>query len=189
MTNSIDPSALQSTQLTPELRQSRADIELTCMVIARIFARLRSKDPNTQVGACVHHRESGGLFLGYNGFNVGVPDFDALWQARQGTVPLPEAPETSATKYDLVVHAETNAIRKAMSALGRLRDCELFVTHFPCRACMKDAIIPSGLTRVVYADERHFDPVSAWLAQQAGVTVQALPGAGDLDARIAAVIG
>lgn len=170
------------------LRQSRADIELTCMVIARIFARLRSKDPNTQVGACVHHRESGGLFLGYNGFNVGVPDYDALWQARTGEVSLPGAPDAEATKYHLVVHAETNAIRKAMSALGRLRDCELFVTHFPCRACMKDAIIPSGLTKVVYADDQHYDGVSAWLAEQAHVSVERLPGSDDIDARIAALL-
>lgn len=171
------------------IRPSRADIGETCMVIARIFARLRSKDPNTQVGACVHHRQSGGLFLGYNGFNVGVPDFATLWQARQGPVSLPGSEETSATKYDLVVHAETNAIRKAMSALGRLHECELFVTHYPCRACMKDAIIPSGLTKVIYADDQHYDGVSAWLAAQAGVSVERLPGSDDMDARIATLLG
>jgi dCMP deaminase len=162
---------------------SRAEMAQTCMVMARVFAKLRSKDPNTQVGACVYDTNTGGLFLGYNGFNHDTPNFKGLWNARSKetafevpyiqTSILGGAP-LSLTKYDAVVHAETNAVRKAMSALGRLDTCVMYVSHYPCRVCMRDSVIPSGIKSVFIADDKHFDPISQWLAGQNSVRITKL---------------
>lgn len=165
---------------------SRAEMPKTCMVMARVFAKLRSKDPNTQVGACVYDTNTGGLFLGYNGFNKDTPNFKGLWNARSSEAAFspPQSSQTTLfdikttslrlTKYDAVVHAETNAVRKAMSALGRLDSCVMYVSHYPCKICMRDSIIPSGIKDVWIADEKHFDPISKWLADQNHIRITKL---------------
>ena len=143
---------------------SRADIDTTCIAVAHLFAQMRSKDPNTKVGACVYDPNTGGLYLGYNGFPSGIPDLKEHWDNRDTTNPN--------CKYARVVHAEANAVRKAIMALGNLRDCTLYITHFPCRNCMKDFIIPSGLREVVYLNVgAHFDGVSADMAGEAHVSL------------------
>lgn len=158
---------------------SRADIDTTCIAVAHLFAQLRSKDPNTKVGACVYDPNTGGLYLGYNGFPVGIPDAKELWDNRNAADPK--------CKYARVVHAEANAVRKAMMALGNLKDCVLYITHFPCRNCMKDFIIPSGLREVVYLNlGAHFDGVSAEMAGQAGVRLSQFSGHKDLAEKMAA---
>lgn len=141
---------------------SRADIDTTCLATAFLFGQLRSKDPNTKVGACVYDPNTGGLFLGYNGFPAGIPDLKSWWDNRDSADP--------GCKYNRVVHAEANAVRKAMVAIGNLRDCTLYVTHYPCHRCMKDFIIPSKLHEVVYLHKgAHYDEVSADMAHRAEV--------------------
>ena len=68
------------------------------MGVAMLAAR-RSKDPNTQVGACIVSPENIIISTGYNGLPNGCSDDEYPW-AREG-------PET---KYPFVVHAELNAI-------------------------------------------------------------------------------
>ena len=107
------------------------------MSIAKISA-LRSKDPKTQVGACIVDSENKIISLGYNGFPVGVSDDDFPW-GRDGLL--------SETKHGYVCHAEANAILNCMP--HPLKGCTIYVTLFPCNECAK-LLIQAGITKVVY---------------------------------------
>ena len=48
------------------------------MGIAQLSA-MRSKDPNTQVGACIVSKENKILSMGYNGFPKGCDDDEYPW--------------------------------------------------------------------------------------------------------------
>jgi len=140
--------------------KSDAPIDVACLLITTLWAQLRSKDPRTRVGACVYDPTSGGIYLGYNGFPSGFPDLKSVWDNRD--------PETGKAAY--VVHGESNAIRKAAAALGDLSGCILYVTHYPCRYCTKDHIVPSGLKHVVYLNPRP-DPVTEELARSCDIEI------------------
>ncbi len=108
-----------------------------------LLAAKRSKDPNTQVGACIVDGNNIILSTGYNGFPYGCSDDDYSW-AREG----------SDTKYHYVVHAELNAI---LNARGKdLHGAKLYVDLFPCNECAK-AIIQSGIAEVVYLYDKYAD--------------------------------
>lgn len=108
-----------------------------------ILASMRSKDPNTQVGACIVDENNRILSTGYNGFPRGCSDDEYPWE-REG--------ETNNTKYPYVVHAELNAI---LNAGGRpLAGARLYVALFPCNECAK-AIIQSGIREVVYLSDKY----------------------------------
>ena len=110
------------------------------MGIAMLAAR-RSKDPNTQVGACVVSPENIIISTGYNGMPKGCSDDEFPWE-REGTE----------TKYPYVVHAELNAI---LNANGRdQRGSRLYVALFPCNECAK-AIIQSGVKEVLYLSDKY----------------------------------
>ena len=112
------------------------------MGIAMLAAR-RSKDPSTQVGACIVSQENIIISTGYNGMPKGCSDDEFPWD-RTG----------EETKYPYVVHAELNAI---LNANGRyLRDSRMYVALFPCNECAK-AIIPSGVKEVVYLSDKYAD--------------------------------
>lgn len=142
-----------------EVYKSAADLDKAILYLCSIWAGMRSKDPRTKVGACVYDPQSGSMAFGYNGFPKGVPDLKAVWDVRDNE-----------HKYAYVVHAEVNAIAKArMVPSLNLQECILYVTHFPCHHCMKDAIIPSGLRTVKYCYDYPDDPLSKKLATYAGV--------------------
>ena len=110
------------------------------MGVAKLAAR-RSKDPSTQVGACVVSPENIIISTGYNGMPHGCSDDEFPW-GREG----------EETKYPYVVHAELNAI---LNANGRdLRGSRLYVALFPCNECAK-AIIQSGVKEVVYLSDKY----------------------------------
>ena len=110
------------------------------MGVAMLAAR-RSKDPNTQVGACIVSPENIIISTGYNGMPKGCSDDEFPWE-RTG----------EDTKYPYVVHAELNAI---LNANGRnLRGSRLYVALFPCNECAK-AIIQSGVSEVVYLSDKY----------------------------------
>ena len=114
------------------------------MGVAMLAAR-RSKDPNTQVGACIVSKENIIISTGYNGMPVGCSDDEFPW-GRSG--------EENETKYPYVVHAELNAV---LNANGRdLRGSKLYVALFPCNECAK-AIIQSGVKEVVYLSDKYKD--------------------------------
>lgn len=119
------------------------------MSIAHLSA-LRSKDPNTQVGACIVNQDNVILGMGYNGLPKGCSDDDFPW----GNVG-----ETLDTKYAFVVHAELNAILNSHTSL---KGATIYVSLFPCNECAK-AIIQSGISKIVYEDDKyaHTDAVKA----------------------------
>ena len=115
------------------------------MGIALLAAR-RSKDPNTQVGACIVSQDNIILTTGYNGMPKGCSDDEYPWE-RVG----------EQTKYPYVVHAELNAI---LNAYGRnLQGSRLYVALFPCNECAK-AIIQSGVREIFYLSDKYADSMS-----------------------------
>ena len=116
------------------------------MGIALLAAR-RSKDPSTQVGACIVSRDNIIISTGYNGMPKGCSDDDFPWD-REG----------DDTKYPYVVHAELNAV---LNANGRdLRGSRIYVALFPCNECAK-AIIQSGVEEVIYLSDKYGDSMSS----------------------------
>ena len=106
-----------------------------------MLAACRSKDPSTQVGACIVSQDNIIVSTGYNGMPKGCSDDEFPWD-REG----------EETKYPFVVHAELNAI---LNASGRdLRGCKLYVALFPCNECAK-AIIQSGIREVFYLSDKY----------------------------------
>lgn len=103
----------------------------------------RSKDPNTQVGACIVNKNNVIESIGYNGLPKGCSDDEFPWE-KEG--------EMLNTKYPFVVHAELNAI---LNAKGKdLSGCKIYVALFPCNECAK-AIIQSGISEVVYLSDKY----------------------------------
>ena len=111
------------------------------MGIALLSAQ-RSKDPSTQVGACIVNKEKKIVGLGYNGFPIGCND-DALPWEREG--------DFLNTKYPYVCHSELNAI---LNSIKDLNNCSIYVALFPCNECAK-AIIQSGIREVVYLSDKY----------------------------------
>lgn len=146
---------------------SQVPLDRAIMDLCRSWARARSKDPRTKVGAAVYAPRDGSIHLGYNGFPAGFADLRQRWDNRDASDPM--------AKYAFVRHAEGNAILKALKALGALDGCTLYVTHFPCHACMKDFISDSGIRRVVYEDAYPPDAVTPVIARELGIALEQLP--------------
>ena len=108
-----------------------------------MLAGMRSKDPNSQVGACIVSEDNKILSMGYNGFPKDCSDDEFPW-ARQG--------DELNTKYFYVVHSELNAILNYRG--GSLEGAKLYVTLFPCNECAK-AIIQAGIKTIVYDSDKY----------------------------------
>lgn len=144
--------------------ESEWDVIPALLRQAWLWAQDRSKDPRTKVGAVVYDPASGASFFGYNGFPKGIPDSKSIWDNRDRTKPW--------SKYSLVVHGESNAVRKATACLGTdLSRCILVLTHFPCHRCLVDFVIPSGIKQVHVAKLDPPDPLTLALADKAGVQI------------------
>ena len=127
---------------------------------------MRSKDPNTQVGACIVSEDNKILSMGYNGFPCGCSDEEFPWERE-----TPKGGNVLDTKYPFVTHSELNAILNYRG--GSLEGTKLYVSLFPCNECAK-AIIQSGIKTVVY-DSDKYDGTSTNIASKkmfeaAGVT-------------------
>lgn len=113
------------------------------MGIALLSAN-RSKDPNTQVGACIVSNDNRILSIGYNGAPRGLHDDIMKWD-REG--------DFLNTKYAYVCHGELNAI---LNYRGDLSGSKIYVALFPCNECAK-AIIQAGIKEVIYKDDKYAD--------------------------------
>lgn len=112
------------------------------MGVALLSAQ-RSKDPGTQVGACIVDHQKKIIGVGYNGFPTGSDDDQLPWN-RDG--------DFLETKYPYVCHAELNAI---LNSVGRgLSGCTIYTALFPCNECAK-AIIQSGIKEIVYLSDKY----------------------------------
>ena len=116
------------------------------MGIAKLSA-MRSKDPNTQVGACIVSNDNRILSIGYNGCPNGFDDSEFPWE-REGK-PLD-------TKYMYVCHAEMNAILNYRGSRLELEGAKIYVDLFPCNECAK-LIIQSGIKEVIYLSDKYKD--------------------------------
>lgn len=103
----------------------------------------RSKDPSTQVGACIVNNENRIMSVGYNGMPAGCSDDKFPWD-RKG--------DTLDTKYPFVCHAELNAILNFRG--GSLKGCKVYCTLFPCNECAK-AIIQIGISEIIYLEDKY----------------------------------
>lgn len=111
------------------------------------LSAMRSKDPSTQVGACLVDTENKIVGIGYNGFPRGCSD-DSLPWARHGEGGFLD------TKYAYVCHAEMNAILNRN--IAPLHGCRMYVALFPCNECAK-LIIQSGVKDVIYVSDKYHD--------------------------------
>ncbi len=114
------------------------------MAVALLSAQ-RSKDPNTQVGACVANNQNKIVGVGYNGFPWGCSDDELPW-GREG--------DYLETKYPYVCHAELNAVLNSISY--NLKDCRIYVGLFPCNECTK-VIIQSGIKEIIFLSDKYKD--------------------------------
>lgn len=113
-----------------------------------LLSSYRSKDPNTQVGACIVNDKNRIMSVGYNGFPYGCDDDEFPWE-RSG--------DAYDTKYPYVCHAELNAILNNRGA--NLEGAKIYVALFPCNECAK-AIIQSGIKEVVYLSDKYADTMA-----------------------------
>ena len=129
-----------------------------------LLSSKRSKDPATQVGACIVNEDKKIIGIGYNGFPTGISDDDFPWGKTD--------PNPLNNKYPYVVHAEPNAI---LNSTSNLKGATLYVTLFPCNECTK-LIIQSGIKHVVYGCDKYHNEdsyeASRRMFDSAGVTYE-----------------
>ena len=113
------------------------------MAVAQLSAK-RSKDPSTQVGACIVNKNKRIIGIGYNGFPTGCSDNDLPW-SREG--------DLLDTKYPYVCHAEMNAITNATNKPD-LDGATIYISLFPCNECAK-LIVQVGVSEVVYLEDKY----------------------------------
>lgn len=112
-----------------------------------ILSAQRSKDPSTQVGACIVDANNKVVSIGYNGMPRGVDDEQIPWGHGEGID----------SKYLYVCHAEFNAILNTRDG-SALSGCRIYVTLFPCNECAK-AIVQTGIKEIIYLDDKYHDHV------------------------------
>lgn len=117
------------------------------MSVAEMSAR-RSKDPNTQVGACIVSQDNKILSMGYNGFPRGCSDDEFPWTK------IHAVDDPYNAKYFYSTHAELNAILNYRG--GSLEGAKMYVTLFPCNECAK-AVIQSGIRTLIYRSDKYAD--------------------------------
>ena len=114
------------------------------MGVAKLAAG-RSKDPNTQVGACIVSDDNRILSIGYNGAPNNFPDDLFPW-GREG--------KPTETKYMYVCHGEANAINNFPGNRKDLKGSRVYVDLFPCNECAK-LIVQAGISEVVYLSDKY----------------------------------
>lgn len=124
-------------------RKDYFDWDETFMQMCRVISQ-RSKDPNTQNGACIVNEKNIVIGLGYNGFPRGCDDSELPWN-REGSF--------CDTKYAYVVHAEENAVLNASTVTDGSR---MYCTLFPCNECAK-VIIQKGIKEIIYDSDKYHD--------------------------------
>jgi dCMP deaminase len=119
-----------------------------------ITSAMRSKDPSTQVGACIVNPAKKVVSIGYNGMPTGIDDDAVSWEPLEGLD----------SKYLYVAHAELNAILNAKDG-SALANTTIYVTLFPCNECAK-AIIQSGIKEVIYAEDKYHQSIASQAAKK-----------------------
>ena len=111
------------------------------------LSAMRSKDPNTKVGACIVDGDHKVVSIGYNGMPAGLPEEELSWNKGEGLD----------SKYLYVCHAEFNAILNTRNG-SSVKGGTLYVTLFPCNECAK-ACIQTGIKEIVYVENKYADTI------------------------------
>ena len=134
-----------------------------------VLSAMRSKDPNTKVGACIVDENKKVVSIGYNGMPMGCDESKLSWNKGTGLD----------SKYLYVCHAEFNAILNTRNGTSALKGCTVYVTLFPCNECTK-AIIQTGIKELVYADNKYKDTIgvqaSLKMLELAGIKIRQFDG-------------
>ena len=120
-----------------------------------VLSGMRSKDPNTQVGACIASSDNRILSVGYNGTPHGMDDDVFPWDTTDD--PLTD-------KHNYVIHAEANAILNYRGSLTELTGATVYVTLFPCQECAK-TLVQAGIGEVVYLDDKYGDTIGGQVSK------------------------
>ena len=120
-----------------------------------VAAAMRSKDPNTQVGACIAGMDHRILSVGYNGTPSGLDDEYFPWETTDD--PLTD-------KHNYVIHAEANAILNFRGSLKERAGATVYVTLFPCKECAK-MLVQAGIGEVVYLGDKYHDTQDAVISR------------------------
>ena len=108
-----------------------------------VLSALRSKDPNTKVGAVIVSPDNKVISIGYNGMPRQIDEEKLSWNRGEGLD----------SKYLYVCHAEFNAILNTRHGEA-LKGCRLYVTLFPCNECAK-ACIQTGIKEIIYLEDKY----------------------------------
>ncbi|MFT4311872.1 MAG: deoxycytidylate deaminase [Candidatus Woesearchaeota archaeon] len=117
------------------------DWDVYFLAAARL-SELRSKDPDTQVGACIVKNKRI-IGLGYNSFPSGIGDDKLPWTK--------QSPHFSQTKYAYSHHAEPNAIlNRTQSVAG----ATLYTSLLSCDRCAP-LMIAFQIGKVIYNSDKY----------------------------------
>ena len=134
-----------------------------------LLSAMRSKDPNTKVGACIVDSDKKVVSIGYNGMPSGCDESQLSWNKGEGLD----------SKYLYVCHAEFNAILNTRQGTSALKGCTLYVSLFPCNECTK-AIIQTGIKEVVYISNKYENTVGVQASKRmlllAGIKIRHYEG-------------
>ncbi|CAG0879707.1 unnamed protein product [Darwinula stevensoni] len=141
----VGDCAIETEQQARSMRKREDYLEWQEYFMAIAFlSAMRSKDPVTQVGACIVNSEKKIVGIGYNGMPIGCSDDELPWDKTN--------PDQLLNKYMYVCHAEMNAIMNKNSA--DVKGCTIYVALFPCNECAK-IIIQAGITHIIYMSDKH----------------------------------
>ena len=115
-------------------------------MLSAVVSSGRSKDPSSQVGACIVGKNNRILSLGYNGAPNNWQDESFPWER--------EADKEEYTKYPYVIHAEMNALLNYRGDNKDLEGATVYVTMFPCSNCAK-SLAQIGIKRIVYLSDKY----------------------------------
>lgn len=133
------------------------------------ISSLRSKDPRTQVGACIVDTENHILSTGYNGASLNLNDDDLPWNSLGE-----ENGDIMNIKNTFVCHAEANAIDNYNGNKEKLNNSTIYVTLFPCVECAK-RIIQNKIKKVIFLKQySSLEQITAanYLFEKANVEVE-----------------
>ena len=151
-------------ELLGNKRKDYLDNDTAAMLTALIWSG-RSKDPSSQVGACIINEEGRVLSIGYNGTPNNWHDDKFPWDR--------QAEDSKFLKY-INIHAEMNAICNYNGSKNDFNGSTAYVTLFPCSNCAK-LLIQHGIAKIVYLSDKYnnLDDVkcSKKLLQECGIEV------------------
>ncbi|XP_015598718.1 deoxycytidylate deaminase [Cephus cinctus] len=160
--NEINSSLVLRDRNISHKRENSLDWEDYFMAVAFLSAK-RSKDPSTQVGACIVDKNKRIVGIGYNGMPRGCSDDEFQWKKNTSN--------KLESKYLYVCHAEVNAILN--KNVQDITNCDMYVGLFPCNECAK-VIIQSGISSIVYMSDKHAHKIGTIAAKRmfnaAGIT-------------------